>query len=493
VVIGNMNRCSLALLLFLISINFLSFESSGNWQNTGGDLEHSGYSEIQSVPLKPIWKYAAGTSDISAPVIDSSILFVGSDDGNIHAIDITSGKLKWKYQTNGKVDTPTAKNGAVYAGSFDNNIYALDYKGNLIWQYSAGGSTFSPPIVYNNILYGGFDRNIYAIYTINGSLKWKYTTGGLVESAPAISQGILYAGSNDRYVYALDAGNKDMKWMNQTGGSISSSPSVVNGVVYVGSKDNSVYAIDSGNGELKWKKKTNDWIESSPAVFENSVYVGSDDSTVYSLNTDSGNILWTFNARGRVRAGPVVIRGIVYAGSDDGTIYALDTTTGSLIDSYPAGGGIISLALSDNMLFATSKDGYVYAFGESAPETSTAVPVVVSHTTPPVLRINPVPLNVTSDKLTVSGTAEDPSGILVVTVNGINAGTGQWNATITLSKGTNTVTIVAVDKMGNIQTETRTVTYSGTISQETPTVKTPGFSWVYVGFVLAVYILRKRL
>lgn len=476
---------------FTIFILFY-FVSSGSWPNIGGDLEHSGYSESPPVPLELRWRYKVGGSDISAPIIDAGTLFVGSDDNNLYAIDIISGELKWRYPAHGKVYTPTAKNRMVFAASFDNYIYALDSKGKLKWKYNTGSSAASPPIVYNDALYGGFDRYIYAIHTVNGSLKWKYATNGWVESTPAISQGIVYVGSNDNYIYALDAENKDLRWSYKTGGSISSSPSIIRGLVYVGSRDNNIYAIDSGIGKLKWNKKTNDWVKSSPAVFENSVYVGSNDNMIYALNADNGDILWKFRTNGWVDSAPIAIKGRVYAGSKDGTIYALDTAKGTLISKYVIGSGIISLALSENMLFATSKDGSVYAFGAPI-ETPTPTPAP-QDTNPPELKINPIPLNVTFEKLTISGTAQDPSGILVVTVNGIYAGTTRWNSTLTLVNGTNIITIVAVDRLGNINTERRTITYIPPTPQEKPPTKIPGFNIFLnvIGFILAIYIIKKR-
>ncbi|MCZ7400079.1 MAG: PQQ-binding-like beta-propeller repeat protein [Candidatus Methanoperedens sp.] len=484
-------RKYLPLLVFIL---LFSSESSGNWQNSGGDLQHSGYSESQPVPLDLRWKYKIGGSDISAPVIDSGILFIGSDDDNLYAIDAISGKLNWKYHALGKVYTPTAKNGMVFAASFDNYIYAFDFSGNLGWKYNTGSSTATPPVAYNNILYGGFDRYIYSIYTINGSLKWKYTTGGRVESAPAISEGDLYAGSNDDYIYALDARNKDLKWRYKTFASVSSSPSVVNGVVYAGSKDNSIYAIDSSTGELKWNKKTNDWVISSAAVFENSVYIGSNDYMIYALNSDNGDVIWKFETSGLVDSSPIVTNDMVYAGSQDGTIYALDPAKGTLMDKYAVGSGIISLALSDNTLFATSKDGYVYAFGTPVPEPTT-FSTVPSISTIPVIKINPIPSKVSSEKLTISGTAEDPSGILVVTVNGMDAGTTHWTATLNLSNGTNTITIVAVNVAGNIKTEQREVTFvPSAVTQETTPIRTPGFDVIFsiIGCILAICILKSN-
>ncbi len=480
--------------IFFISVLFILFLpiSEAGWQNVGGDLAHSGYSDSPVVPLDLLWKYKVGGSGISAPVVDRGTVFVGSDDNNLYAIDAAAGSLKWQYPALGRVYTPTAKDGLVFAASFDNNIYALDQEGNMKWQTGTGSSMASPPVAYNRILYGGFDKNIYAIHIINGSIKWQYAAGDWVESTPAISQGVIYAGSNDNKIYAIDP-DGHLRWSYAAGGGISSSPSVVNGIVYASSKDNSIYAIDSIDGTLKWSRRTNDWVISSPAVFENKVFVGSNDNYVYALDIDSGDIIWNYMTGGRVESPPIAVRGALYAGSEDGVIYVLSPENGKLINKYEVGKGIVGLALSDNMLFATSRDGYVYTFGAQVSETPS--PSVLVEKTTPLLRINPVPVNMTSDRLTISGTAEDPSGILVVTVNDVEAGTNVWNSTLTLLPGQNIITIVAVDKAGNFKTEVRSVTYDPAAGgQETPSEKIPGFYafFAFLGLILAkVIFLRK--
>ncbi|MCX9089218.1 MAG: PQQ-binding-like beta-propeller repeat protein [Candidatus Methanoperedens sp.] len=479
------------LILSLIFI-FLPSSVSANWQNYGGDLAHSGYSDSSPIPLELKWKYHIGNSEISTPIIDAGILFAGSDDNNLYAIDAVKGELKWQFPTLGKVYTPAAKNGVVFAASFDNNIYAIDYNGNQKWSSNTGFSTASPPIVYNNILYGGSDRYIYAIYVNNGSTDWRYATGGWVESAPAISQGMVYAGSNDNYLYALDAGNKNLRWKYPAGGSITSSPAVINGIVFAGANDFNVYAIDANSGELKWREKTNDVVKSSPAVFQNSVYAGSNDNTLYAIDMDNGDIIWKFVTGGWIDSQPIVTKDIVYAGSKDGTIYAIDREKGTKVSSYDAGSGIISLAISDNILYATSNDGYVYAFGTEVPE-STTISKVAQDLIPPELRINPIPINVTSETLTVSGTAKDPAGILIVTVNGIDAGADNWKATLTLSEGINIISIKAVDKAGNIKTEIRTVRYIPPEIQETPAIQTPGFSFYFSLISFAAIVIVSKI
>jgi hypothetical protein len=94
---------------------------------------------------------------------------------------------------------------------------------------------------------------------------------------------------------------------------------------------------------------------------------------------------------------------------------------------------------------------------------------------------------VTSSSINVSGTASDSgrgnNGIASVTVNGVQAsggtttagGTANWSRTVTLSQGSNTITVVARDASSNQNstTQTVTVTYNPAASSgSSPTLST---------------------
>jgi glucose dehydrogenase len=53
--------------------------------------------------------------------------------------------LRWKYTTgSGVFSSPAVANGMVYIGSEDNNIYALNAStGALVWKYNSGSGVFS--------------------------------------------------------------------------------------------------------------------------------------------------------------------------------------------------------------------------------------------------------------------------------------------------------------------------------------------------------------
>jgi len=85
------NKCMRTIIILFLFFIFSPLVSSGNWQNFGGDLSHSGYSESAPIPLELRWKYPAGNTEISAPIIDEGILFVGSDNNDLYAIDAVKG------------------------------------------------------------------------------------------------------------------------------------------------------------------------------------------------------------------------------------------------------------------------------------------------------------------------------------------------------------------------------------------------------------------
>ncbi|HLY30012.1 MAG TPA: PQQ-binding-like beta-propeller repeat protein, partial [Ktedonobacterales bacterium] len=206
------------------------------------------------------------------------------------------GNLIWKFDTSGAVgSSPAVANGMVYIGSNDGSLYALDAStGSLMWEYQTGDVVHSSPTVANGMVYvGSNNSNVYALDTTTGSLVWKYQTGDIIDSSPTVANGTVYVGSNDGNLYALDASTGSLAWEYQTTGKIHSSPIVADGMVYFGSYDDDVYALDASTGSLAWDYQTGNVIDDSPTVANGTVYIGSDDGAVYALNANTGSLVWT--------------------------------------------------------------------------------------------------------------------------------------------------------------------------------------------------------
>lgn len=76
------------------------------------------------------------------------------------------GKLRWRYPTEAFVySSPAVVNGVVYVGSYDGYVYALNASnGTLLWRYLTGNGVYSSPVVVNGVVYvGSLDDYVYAL------------------------------------------------------------------------------------------------------------------------------------------------------------------------------------------------------------------------------------------------------------------------------------------------------------------------------------------
>ena len=115
--------------------------------------------------------------------------------------------LKWKFKTENSVSSsPAVVDGVVYFGSSDYHLYAVDIKtGEEKWKFKTGGNVQSSPIVSEGVVYfGSWDSHLYAVDIKTGEEKWKFKTGDNVHSSPALVDGVVYFGSADSHLYAID-------------------------------------------------------------------------------------------------------------------------------------------------------------------------------------------------------------------------------------------------------------------------------------------------
>ena len=142
-----------------------------------------------------------------------------SDATGTYRIEFYESAL-WRYETGDEVwSSPEVSGGVVYVGSNDNRVYALDAStGDLIWSFETGDYVFSSPAVSGGVVYvGSNDNRVYALDASTGDLIWSYETGDVVFSSPEVSGGVVYVGSEDNRVYALDASTGELIWSYETG------------------------------------------------------------------------------------------------------------------------------------------------------------------------------------------------------------------------------------------------------------------------------------
>ncbi|MGW0879286.1 outer membrane protein assembly factor BamB family protein [Streptomyces sp. NPDC002671] len=324
------------------------------------------------------WRFTTGGPVMSSPTVTDGVVYVGSDDKNVYALDATTGKRKWHYLTGDKVEgAPTVTEGVLYVGSTDGSVYALNAAtGERKWHYPTGNRLEAAPTVADGVVYIGGSNAVTALDAATGDKKWAVVCDSSLE-LPTVADGVVYiAGYN--FVTALDAETGDEKWARRASDWgfarknlwIESdapedwrftSPTVADGVLYIGSSKR-VYALDAATGNKKWAYATGGQVQGAPTVADKVVYVGCSSKAVYAVDAATGNRKWAYVTGESVQSSPAVVDGIVYVGSDDHNVYALDTTTGKKKWAYVTGERVQSSpAVADKIVYVGSEDHNVYA------------------------------------------------------------------------------------------------------------------------------------
>ena len=324
---------------------------------------HSGvYAEPAPANLSVRWAFHTAEAIVSSPTVAGGMVYFGSSDNFLYAVDAASDPLRWKFDAHGNVGSSPAVNaGAVYFASLDGSLYALDAaSGKKKWSFATEGERrhtgagmdyasalrsqimpdpwdfflSSPVVAEGTVYFGSGDAHVYAVDAATGALRWKTATGGVVHSSPAVSGGMVYVGCFDTRFYALDAATGAVRWTFRTQSDDQAhlmtgtpgSPCVANGVVYFGSRDAHIYALDASTGAPRWIRSTDgSWVVSTPAVLDGRVYVTTSDSLKFlALDARTGADLFSLSYGTYAFSSPSIAGGRAYFGTFDGKVHEVD-------------------------------------------------------------------------------------------------------------------------------------------------------------------------
>jgi outer membrane protein assembly factor BamB len=310
-----------------------------------------GVDNVGALGLK--WTFVPDRQDnsqFSSAAVVNGVVYVGSNDGNVYALNANTRAKLWSFANEGGVSSsPAVANGVVYIGGFADPfgvIYAINAAtGEELWSYTIDYYVATPAVANGVVYVGCSDGGVVALNASTGTLLWSNTDPVL---APlSVANGVVYVSERTGVVNALNASTGDQLWNYYIGSSAplarddASAPVIANGIVYVSSAfTDTVYALNASTGAKLWSYTTGNSGFASPAVANGVVYIGSGDGNVYALNASTGAKLWSYATGNQVYSSPAVANGVVYVGSDDGNFYALNATTGVKLWSYATGGSV---------------------------------------------------------------------------------------------------------------------------------------------------------
>ncbi len=323
-------------------------------------------SSIFSFPLKIVWEYDASAGfGNGAPIIVNKTLIIGTLQGELHAIDVETGKrisynknfspissspvayrkniivglesgnenlisfntdrgdVQWSKNIGGVVSSPFTSDDLLFVGGMDGTFYCFKAQyGESIWKFDAKAPIYASACALDDLVFcANSEGNIYGLNKKNGELQWKFTTGNALFAGLTAQNGKLIAASRDSNVYILNAVSGALERKIFVGNKIMSTPSVCNGILYIPSLDGSLSAYSLSDGILRWKFQSKSAINTTPVISSNAVIIASLDKNVYALSLEDGSVLWKYGLESRIKTTPLVWQNSIFIAAENKTIY----------------------------------------------------------------------------------------------------------------------------------------------------------------------------
>lgn len=256
------------------------------------------------------WQVKTGLSASSALTLDNDLLFFGTSQGDVVAMDKSDGKVVWDAHVSSEVlSPPQVAKGYVVVRCVNGMMYALSRKdGKQLWSLEETTPALtlrgtSTPVITGDIIISGFDNGrLLAINLESGKVLWQT-------------------------VISIPRGRTDLERMVD----IDANPIVVNNdVVFAVTYQGRLAAVQLGSGRILWTRDINSY--NGMVVDPYRIYLVDDQSRLWALDRQNGATLWkTDSLIRRKLTRPVLQNQYLVVGDFDGFIHWLRRDNGKLV------------------------------------------------------------------------------------------------------------------------------------------------------------------
>jgi outer membrane protein assembly factor BamB len=320
---------------------------------------------------KPTLEWKA--QEPGGPGVDpaTGVVVAGTRDGILHAVG-PDNRLLWEFQGGAGFEAaPLIRDGVVYAGCGDGILYALELAtGKERWRYDAKEEVGTTPVLAGGLIFfATLQDTLFAVDAKTGEWRWHHRrdppSGFTIRGAAgaAVANGVVYAAYADGTVAALDAAVGSVRWERRVAPSgdfmdIDSTPQVSGSRVFVAAYSGAVYALDAATGVTAWEFRTPG---ASQLVLAGDRVVAVTTTQVLALSAGDGKQLWNTPFKGMPGGAPIVAAGYVLVPTGVGLLW-LDLASGrSLRVADPGSGVTAAAAVRGGRVYLLSNQGQLYA------------------------------------------------------------------------------------------------------------------------------------
>lgn len=378
--------------------------SNADWGQPGGNARHKPPHVALRTPVAPVWSASIGAGDgrrtriTAEPVVEGGRIFTLDSEGRVSAT-ATTGQPLWRTSIVPAFDPYgrrpggglSALGGTVYVGTEYGEVVALDAAtGGIRWRQRFDGPVTAPPAVVGERVYAvARDASAWALDARDGKVIWTLTgvpspsgvTGG---AAPAVGDNLVVFPFSSGGLTAVRAAGGSTAWDTHVVGErkgrawstitdITSDPVIDGNILYTGNQSGRTVALDLTDGTTIWEAEEGSF--GPVALSSNAVFLVNDESQLVRLDRATGATVWKVplsyytetKERKRntiyVHFGPVLAGGRLVLTSTDGTISFYDPTSGALTGQVALPDGAAAApAIAGQTLYVVTRDGMLHAY-----------------------------------------------------------------------------------------------------------------------------------
>lgn len=318
-------------------------------ENTGDDVWRVDLAEYKDegflTGFSKLWSDGISAKVAGGLVASYQMLYLGTENGLVIAMDAETGDLKWQQKVKGEVlASPVVDEGIVVVNTGSGILHALDAQtGEQKWIYESE----VPPLTLRGIAAPTISSGAAVVGTANG----KVATAVLESGQIAWEQTVAAATGTTELERLVD---------------IDSQALVMGGVVYVVSYNGTLAALELRSGRVIWKREYRSYRRIS--MDANNLFVVDGNSQVYALDRRNGVEMWTLTTlRGRELTAATPIADYVVVGDKFGYLHWLRQSDGEIVARLEVGSddedeGIYAAPVSNgDMLYTQTRDGDLVA------------------------------------------------------------------------------------------------------------------------------------
>lgn len=340
-------------------------------------------------PLEPLtpqsvagaaWSQSIGPVKFPLTVAVAGGAFtVAASDGTVAAIDIQSGRERWRTQLSTPISAGAGSDGRFAAVVTQGGELVTLEGGQVRWRKPVGTRVATAPLVAGERVFVlGVDRTVQAFDALDGRKLWTFQRPG--DPLTLAQTGVLAAFKNTLVVgqgprmAGLDPLNGSVRWEVPIGAprganEVERLADLVGPVARVGnvlcarSFQAAVGCVDAERGSLVWTKN----IGGTDAIWADAEYVYGADATdrMTAWRFDGSVVAWSSDAlQYRGLSAPAVLGNSVVFGDADGTLHWLSRDKGEAQLRLPTDGSAIAVppAVSNGTLLVVTRSGGLFAF-----------------------------------------------------------------------------------------------------------------------------------